>query len=403
MHFFPQHFVYFQELTDVDILNESEEGANTLVDSLLAGQIIAVLVQNISRLDEANKDEADGVYNTFAVVENMIDFRPEICQLAVEQGLLSWILKRLRTKSPYDANRFYCSEILAVLLQSNDDCKRVTGEQDGIDILLQQLAVFKRHNPNSVDEVEYMENLFNCLCAALLFAPNRAKFLEGEGLQLMNLMLREKKMSRESALKVLDYATTGSEGKANCDKFVEILGLRTLFPLFMKTPIKNKRKGHSAEEHEEHVCSIVASLLKNCSDAQRQRIFNKFAENDHEKVERVVELHFKYTEKVEKFEKEFLRRRASEDELDEEELYMEKLDAGLFTLQLVDYMMAEVFVNGSTSVVERLKKILGMKGGTMKKVRNVLVELADNLGQNESVKSGDGGHRDRIMHLIQKL
>lgn len=392
-------------MTDVDTLNESEEGANTLMDSLLSGQIIAVLVQNMSRLDETNKDEADGVYNTFAVVENMIDFRPEICQLAVEQGLLAWILKRLRAKIPYDANRSYGSEILAVLLQSNDECKKVTGEQDGIDILLQQLAVFKRHNPSSNDEVEYMENLFNCLCAALLYPPNRAKFLEGEGLQLMNLMLREKKMSRESALKVLDYATTGPEGKANCDKFVEILGLRTLFPLFMKTPNKNKRKGHSAEEHEEHVCSIVASLLKNCGEGQRQRIFNKLVENDHEKVERLAELHFKYREKLDNFEKEFMRRRNADEELDEEELYLEKLDAGLFTLQLVDYIMAESYVNGATSVVERLKKILGMKGGSMKQVKQVLVELADNLGQNEDAKSksGDGGHRDRIMQLIQKL
>uniref|UniRef100_A0A1I7YJZ1 DUF1716 domain-containing protein n=1 Tax=Steinernema glaseri TaxID=37863 RepID=A0A1I7YJZ1_9BILA len=35
-----------------------------------------------------------------------------------------------------------------------------------------------------------MENLFGSLCAALLYAPNRMKFLEGEGIQLMNLMLR---------------------------------------------------------------------------------------------------------------------------------------------------------------------------------------------------------------------
>ena len=41
-------------------------------------------------------------------------------------------------------------------------------------------------------------------------------------------------MSRPSALKVLAYAMTGEEGGENCSKFVEILGLRSLFPLFMK-------------------------------------------------------------------------------------------------------------------------------------------------------------------------
>ena len=35
-----------------------------------------------------------------------------------------------------------------------------------------------------------MENLFNCLCSLLLHVPNRDRFLKGEGLQLMNLMLR---------------------------------------------------------------------------------------------------------------------------------------------------------------------------------------------------------------------
>ncbi len=35
-----------------------------------------------------------------------------------------------------------------------------------------------------------MENLFNCLCSLLLEKENRDRFLQGEGIQLMNLMLR---------------------------------------------------------------------------------------------------------------------------------------------------------------------------------------------------------------------
>lgn len=41
-------------------------------------------------------------------------------------------------------------------------------------------------------------------------------------------------MSRTSALRVLAYAMTGPDGGDNCSKFVEILGLRSVFPLFMK-------------------------------------------------------------------------------------------------------------------------------------------------------------------------
>ena len=53
-----------QELTDVDILHESQEGADTLIDALLEQQVCALLVQNLERLDEAVKEESDGVYNT---------------------------------------------------------------------------------------------------------------------------------------------------------------------------------------------------------------------------------------------------------------------------------------------------------------------------------------------------
>ena len=128
-----------------------------------------------------------------------------------------------------------------------------------------------------------MENLFNSLCSVLQYAANRKKFLDGEGLHLMNLMLKgifyirlfimglslimellqskmleniehkkERKMSRNSALKVIDHALCGKEGVENCEKFVEILGLRTIFPLFMKTPKRNKKSGHT-----ENVSSIV--------------------------------------------------------------------------------------------------------------------------------------------------
>ena len=57
-------------------------------------------------------------------------------------------------------------------------------------------------------------------------------------------------MSRKSALKVLAYAMTSEGGGDNCSKFVEILGLRSVFPLFMKVILLiqnidvNKFKGH---------------------------------------------------------------------------------------------------------------------------------------------------------------
>lgn len=52
------------------------------------------------------------------------------------------------------------------------------------------IQVFKRHNPSTAEEQEMMENLFDSLCSCLMLSSNRDRFLKGEGLQLMNLMLR---------------------------------------------------------------------------------------------------------------------------------------------------------------------------------------------------------------------
>ena len=49
-----------QEMTDVDILHESLDGAEVLIEALRKQQASALLVQNLDRLDETVKEEADG-------------------------------------------------------------------------------------------------------------------------------------------------------------------------------------------------------------------------------------------------------------------------------------------------------------------------------------------------------
>ena len=44
----------------------------------------------------------------------------------------------------------------------------------------------------------------------------------------------------------------------------------------------------------------MAALLRQCTGAYLQRVLAKFTENEHEKVDRLVELHFLYHERVTK-------------------------------------------------------------------------------------------------------
>ncbi|XP_053281158.1 beta-catenin-like protein 1 [Pleuronectes platessa] len=396
-----------QELTDIDTLQESEEGAEVLIDALLEGQVVALLVQNMERLDEQVKEEADGIYNTLAIVENMAEFRPGLCAEAAQQGLMQWLLKRIKAKIPFDANKLYCSEILAILLQNNDNTRELLGEMDGIDVLLQQLSVFKRHNPSTAEEQEMMENLFDALCSCLMLSSNRDRFLKGEGLQLMNLMLREKKMSRTSGLKVLDHGMIGPEGADNCHKFVDILGLRTIFPLFMKTPKKLKKTGASEKEHEEHVSSIIASMLRNLKSQQRTRLLTKFTENDCEKVDRLMELHFKYLEAVQQADKriegekhEMVRRGEILDDSMENEFYLRRLDAGQFVLQLICYIMVEISNSGISQLQQRVHQILNLRGGSVKVVRHIMREYAESIGDGKTDEFKEA-ERKRIMDLVE--
>jgi len=402
-----------QELTDVDTLTESEDGANALIEALVERQVCSLLVNNLDRMDESVKEEAEGVHNTLAILENIAEFQPELSKDIAEAGFMAWLVKKLKVKVPFDDNKLYASEVLSILLQNEPANRLLFGNMEAMDSMLQQLAYYKRHDPAVAEEVELMENLFDCLCSLMLEVTNRERFLKGEGLQLMNLMLREKKKSRSGALKVLSHALNGMEGIDNCIKFIDILGLRTLFPLFMKTPKRSKRAGVSAEEHEDHVISILASLFKNVTSTnnglkQRERLLAKWTENDHEKVDRLMEVHDKYLAKVEESDKaidrevRMMAKDPEQEPLTDEEIYLKRLDGGLFCLQQIDYIILEICSCGASTVKQRVLQILNLRGGSLKTVRDVVREYAGNLGE-EGEEHEKRGEQDYLVSLVDKF
>ena len=195
----------------------------------------------------------------------------------------------------FDANKLYASEILAILMQSEPEnvvrLSNLSG-MDGVDMLLQVIAYYKRRVPSGLEEEECVENLFNALCAVMNDNnANREKFCKSEGFELMLRCMRERKHAAPCALRALDFATIDSP--ANCERLVEVLsgrvparrasshdetttlplqigGLKTVFPAFMgrgavkprALPGGKKRKRGLDEKRtcEEHVISIIASL-----------------------------------------------------------------------------------------------------------------------------------------------
>lgn len=387
-------------------MSRVQRAAARFSHQLINQQVVGAIVHALERLDEGDADESAGVHSALGVIELLAELSPHSCCTAARNQLLSWLLKRLQLRQPsFDANKLYTAEVLSVLVQNDEQNKGMVGELDGVDVLLRQLSHYKRRDPVSSDEHEYMHNLFGIMCSLLMQSENKQRFLRGEGLQLMNLILREKKQSRPGALKVLNYATAGAHGGDNCCKLVEILGLRTLFPLFMHTPGRNKRKGMSAEEHEEHVVSILAALWRHCRSQQlRARIVNKFVENNLEKVDRLMELHFKYQDKVALTDRQLSAAAAAE--LSEQQLYLRRLDGGLFTLQLINVIVVEVCAaavsSGHSPVKHRVTQALGIRNSSLKTVRNTVREYAGNIGDTEESSEAQAEQK-RILHLVDKF
>ncbi|KAF8560884.1 hypothetical protein P879_11649 [Paragonimus westermani] len=103
--------------------------------------------------------------------------------------------------------------------------------------------------------------------------------------------------------------------------------------------------------------SIIGALLRHCPPPLKTRVLAKFVENDHEKLDRLVELHLKYFERVKSTDNRI--RAMKEDskrwvgytsEEVEEELVLERFGGGLLTLQVLDIIILEVCVNGDPAI-----------------------------------------------------
>lgn len=130
-------------------------------------------------------------------------------------------------------------------------------------------------------------------------------------------------MSRHGALKVLSHATAIPDGKANCEKFVEIYGKPSNAPHFqLRNPCRpplavphvhahpgqDQEEGHGAGRARgardlgasiyvfgrKLALQVIDALLFQCDDDCCDRVLQKFTEHEYEKVDRLVELFLQY-------------------------------------------------------------------------------------------------------------
>ncbi|RVW61028.1 Beta-catenin-like protein 1 [Vitis vinifera] len=220
-----------QDLTDEDVLEDNDEPARVLVDALIENNVLELLVQNLTRLSEFDPDEMAAVYATLATLENLIEVKPAVAEMVCERTkLMRWLLGKIKVRE-FDSNKQYASEILAILLQNSAANQRRLGQMNGVDVVLQAVAMYKSRDPKTADEEEMVENLFDCLCCLLMPLENKERFVRAEGVELMIIIMKQKKLAYGSAIRALDFAMT--KYPPACERFVDVLGLKTAFAAFM--------------------------------------------------------------------------------------------------------------------------------------------------------------------------
>ena len=326
------------ELIDEDADAEQEQW-DGLVDAMIEADLLNLLYENIIRLKEDLESDRAGVYHILNVLE-CLSSRPSILlELGQRTKFIPWLLNRIQMReSTVSQNKQYSAEILAILLQSSFENRGSLISQNGTDICLQLLSPYRKKDPvKGTEEEEYVENVFDCLTCCVDDVEGKAKFLEAEGIELCLIMLREGKMSKSRAMRLLDHCLGGLDGGPCCERLIQAAGLKPVFGLFMK-----KQDGGLTE----HLLGIFASMLRSlpADSAPRIRLLAKFEEKDWRIINNLVQTRHETSSKVAVVEKEIEQEKAALDKAVHKERIDEwlsrRLDAGLYVLQILDVILA---------------------------------------------------------------
>ena len=291
--------------------------------------------------------------------------------------MLRWLLARAgRPERPVGQNKQYAAEILAILVQGSAGNRRRLAGLEAVDAMLQLVSAYRKRDPEKGgEEEEYMENLFEALTCLVDEPEGKAKFVEAEGVELCLMMLKEGKLSKPAALRLLDHAAGGASGAGVCEKIVDAGGLKTVFTMFMK-----KNDGQTTE----HLVGIFASMLRLLpgDSAERIRTLAKFVEKNYEKTEKLVKLRRDYGARVGAVDAQIKeeQRGMGDDEKEEaaDEWFSRRLDAGLFCLQTIDVILAWLIAEDD-GAREKVHALLADRDETVAVVKATIQEQIDGI------------------------
>ena len=380
------------ELTDEDVEAKQVQW-DEIVDAMIEADLLDLLVSNFSRFDEGNESDRNGVYHALSVLENLASRASIAEKIGQETSVLKWLLGRMQKReSRIGQNQQYAAEVLAILLQSSPINRKKLCELDGVDLLLQLLAPYRKRDPTKgTEEEEFVENVFDCLTCVVDEPGGKQKFVEAEGIELALLMIKEGKMSKSRALRLTDHALGGQSGAEACEKLVVVAGLKVVFGLFMKN--------HDGQANE-HLLGIFSSLLRSlpANSAGRIRTLAKFVEKDYEKLGKLAKLRRDYAFRVanvdDEIRKEQVQLKSEQREEMADEWDSRRLDAGLFCLQTIDIILAWLIAEdgGASKAIQSLlaehgESFAGIKGTIQEQLGSVVGDTEEETMTKEMLSA----------------
>ena len=380
-----------------------------------------MIIANLARLNEEEEEELTGIDDILTLVENLLDLdqlgvlklastdntekenndttrKTIVSHITKNSTLTSYLLMKLSDKKLADwttTMKLHASEVLASIIQHEDARKTLPdisklkpynsmfqddddeddkeGKKrnskkkkettlDGMECLLQAIAMYRKKEPSTDEECECLENISNALAASLLNEENVTVFLELQGIELMLRCINERVHSGFCSMKILFFCLSGGEDASStsyqhaAETFIDAGGLKALFPIFMgRKPLmprpakccdagnfallrkyavlqkENSRKDRNEQQKkpskrmkqvlaanrewfqtlEGYSIQILYSLTRYLKDSSphdaKSRLASKFIENDCEKCDRLTELCLKYDVKMRKAEYDYFK------------------------------------------------------------------------------------------------
>ncbi|KAL3128281.1 hypothetical protein CHM_5g3800 [Cryptosporidium hominis] len=350
---------------------------------------------NISKKEDQNFEELmnhesellqESILETyFQLLESTIEIDPmNVSKEFTEfEELFDWLIQILDDKesSIVDEITSLKMEILSIIFQyiklsQESTIWKKTNKKQFMDKFLVKLAnlALRDTEIGGIKEKEFLHNIIDIICNLLFEEEMRKEFCDLQGLELMIKLMKEKTSMRHLSIKVVSFAML-DKGEMN-NKFVQMSGLKLIFGFLAHSSKnlindENYIKNRQQQDTDEHLCSIVKSLLQFST------------ENNYAKLKNFLILRNYYSKKITQ-----ALENSQDDLLEEDENQIEiietlAIDAGLFIVQLIDLILVYTIYYEKGNIHDFEKNVLSKNGIELNDLKTSIEDYSSSLNQDE--------------------